>query len=123
MGLPAIETITSPGFSPARSAGDPLTTTATRGWTFAPKSGSRPTSPRSYFVLGRGVTSRITPLPARSTSTESFWRAFIPKWNRASRQRGVSVPLIETMRSPGLKPAVSPGDPGSTTRTIGGSSS
>ena len=56
-------------------------------------------------MLGSGVDLRGTTLLAgpRSTSTSSVSRAFIPKMKSASRQRGVSLPSIETMRSPGLE--------------------
>ena len=94
-----------------------------RGRTRVPTSGSRPTYPRSYLVIAWGVTERNTPLPPRSTSTSSFSRAFMAKMNWASLQRGVWVPPIETIRSPGRKPAAAAGELGSTTRTTGGWSS
>ena len=77
----------------------------------------------SYLDSAFGVTVRKTPLPPRSTSTESGSRAFMAKMKSASRQRGVSCPSIETIRSPGWNPAAAPGDPPSTTRMTGRSSS
>ena len=115
--------MTSPLFKPARSAGEPETTIAIRGRTERPKSGSSPTYPRSYLVLGLGTTSSAVRAPLRSISTRSFSRAFIPNTNWTSRHRGVSFPLTATMRSPGRNPASAPGDFSSTTLTTGASSS
>ncbi len=123
MGRPATERMMSPGFRPAWAAGDPPTTPSSRARTEVPKSGRRPTWPMSYFDSAFGVTVRNTALPPRSTSTPRASRAFIANTKRASRQRGVAWPSIDTIRSPGWKPAAAPGEPASTTRTTGGSSS
>ena len=77
----------------------------------------------SYLPVGFGVKLVKIPLPARSTSTSSFSRAFMARMYRTSRQRGVSVPLIDTKRSPARSPACAAAEPGSTYPMTAGASS